>query len=725
MLVIVFFCMINFQKELNSEQYKVIEQGDGPCLVLAGAGSGKTRTITYRVAYLLEQGVKPKNILLVTFTNKASKEMISRVEKLTRNPTPPSPYRGGNMLPWSGTFHHIGFRLLKKYATALGYKNNFSVLDNDDSLNLIKLCLKAEGIDRKEKRFPSPKVLQSIISYARNSETTIEDVLDLKYHNFLPIMDVLNRLADDYRKRKFEANAMDFDDLLVNWHLLLLKERNIKDMLAEQFQYVLVDEYQDTNRIQASIIDLLASRHNNLLVVGDDAQSIYSFRAADVSNILSFEKKYKDAKIFKLEINYRSTPDILQVANCVIANNLNQYEKKLQTEVENFCKPEVRAFADQTEEADFIVERIVELEDEGVGLEKISVLFRAAYQSQALEMALVKRGIDYDYRGGARFFERAHIKDTLAYLRIFNNAEDVLAWRRVLNMQVGIGAVSAEKIITEIGKNFLPLQGGGEPARNACMAGGEGVLDSGETPPFPSPHSGGKIKHIGSILGAKAQIGWSDFLQIYSALEPVLKSDSDYLVGDLIRIIAESKYSEYLENEYPDYRDRLRDLEQLAVSGDKSSDLNKFLGEAVLQEGYNAKQINSNSGGEKIILSTIHQAKGLEWEAVFVIGVASGQFPSERSRLELNGLEEERRLFYVAITRAKKYLHLTYPLTGGWGDSLPGPSVFIDEIDIDLVDNDYARQKNVFSDDTDDIEYVRDDDVPFESGSFLRRVEDL
>jgi len=659
--------MINFEKELNAEQNNVVKNGDGACLVLAGAGSGKTRTITYRVAYLLEQGVKPENILLVTFTNKAAREMVERVQRLVAdNPTPPSPTRGGNMtLPWSGTFHHIGYRILKKYASLIGYKNNFSVLDSEDSLDLIKLCLKNEGIDRKERRFPSPNVLQSIISYAKNSEMTIEDVLDLKHPNFLPISETLVRIAEDYAKRKKEANAMDFDDLLVNWYLLLEKEPRVKNKLAEQFQYILVDEYQDTNKIQASIIDLLASHHQNLLVVGDDAQSIYSFRAADIQNILAFEKKYKNAKIFKLETNYRSSPEILNLANNIISNNLNQYEKNLISIQEKFVKPELHAFADQSEEAEFITTRVEELLGEGVEANKIAVLFRAAYHSQALEMELVKRGIDYDYRGGVRFFERAHIKDVLAYLRIINNIEDVVAWRRVLNMQIGIGPASAERII-----EFL-------------------VQSSKFT---------GAIERVGAQLSAKAQVGWADFLDVWNRMQMI----EDKNPSDLIYEILDSKYVEYLENEYSDYKERMQDIEQLAAFASKQNDLNTFLAEATLQESFKHAD-NSVVASEKIILSTIHQAKGLEWEAVFVMGLSSGQFPNERALKENNGLEEERRLFYVAVTRAKKHLYLSYSLTGGWGDVLSNPSMFVEEIDVELVDNQSISGRTSFSD---DIQYV-------------------
>jgi len=704
--------MTNFSEELNQEQLKVVTHGDGYSLVLAGAGSGKTRTITYRVAYLLEKGVKPENILLVTFTNKAAREMLERVGRLVA---------GDNFhLPWSGTFHHIAYKILRRYAGILGYdKNNpavnrtseassglrFTVLDSDDSLEMLKLCLRDEGIDRKEKRFPSPAVLQSIISYARNAETTIEDVLDLKHPHFLGESETIVRLAENYQKRKLVANVMDFDDLLTNWYQLLIKEQGVRNKLSEQFQYILVDEYQDTNKIQASIIDLIASKHRNLLVVGDDAQSIYSFRAADVRNILAFEKKYPATKIFKLETNYRSTPEILNLANNVIDNNLNQYPKNLKSlngGPFGFAqgKPELHSFEDQSEEAIFIADRIEELLGEGVEAIKIAVLFRAAYHSQALEMELVKRGIDYDYRGGVRFFERAHIKDVLAYLRIVNNVDDDIAWRRVLRMQIGIGDTTTENIISEIKKL-------------------------------------GNLEIIGSNLSARAQLGWNDFLQIYQKLNYIKNKNP----ADLIAEILDSKYVEYLENEYPDYRERIQDIEQLAKHAEQYADnnadesgtseekdgLSRFLAEATLQESFRGVDSgqhppNPPQGGnynsDKIILSTIHQAKGLEWEVVFVMGLSAGQFPNDRALREDNGLEEERRLFYVAITRAKKYLYLTYSAAlrpgsgqGGWGDSFGGPSMFLEEIDKELVDGEILGSvgSSMFDDDVEDVSYVDED----------------
>ncbi|MEK7083805.1 MAG: ATP-dependent helicase [Patescibacteria group bacterium] len=696
---------INYHDDLNPAQLSVVTNGDGPCLVLAGAGSGKTRTITYRVAYLLEKGVQPENILLVTFTNKAAKAMIERVETL--HATSLQQMR----LPWAGTFHHIGFRILKRYAALLGYKNNFTILDSADSLDLLKLCLKQEGIDRKERRFPSPSVLQAIISYARNAETTIEDVLDLKHPKFLEIADTITRIAEDYRKKKIEANAMDFDDLLVNWHLLLLKFPNVKQSLALQFQYVLVDEYQDTNKIQASIIRLLASHHKNILVVGDDAQSIYSFRAANIENILSFEKEYPNAKIFKLETNYRSTPEILNMANAVIAGNVNQYEKELVSVRESFAKPEIRAFADQMEEASFITTRILELRDEGIPFAHIAVLFRAAFHSQALEMELARRHIPYEYRGGVRFFERAHVKDVLAYLRAFHNPSDIVAWSRVLNMQVGIGPAAAEMIIEMVKKTRVSPtnpspQTPPPPASPELQRGerGEGTFE---------------ISSLGSTLPARAQIGFSDFLQVWEALV-----NAGEKTADMIRAVIRSKYKDYLENEYPDYRDRVGDLEQLALFAERAEDVHSFLAEASLQENFTrpnveTRLIASLQHEQPLVLSTIHQAKGLEWEAVFVLNVAEGAFPNDMSLRAEKELEEERRLFYVAITRAKKYLAISYPLMAAHSYTLSGPSMFLQEIEKALIDeHEYEgesldRSGLVFRQDNADSEgivYIREDE---------------
>lgn len=661
--------MIDFEKELNSEQLEVVKNGDGPCLVLAGAGSGKTRAITYRVAYLLERGIKPDSILLMTFTNKAAREMVNRVQALTAGSL-----EGG--LPWSGTFHHIAYRLIKRYGALLGYENNFSILDSEDAKDLMKLCIKDEGIDRKEKRFPSPSVVSGIISYASNAERALADVLEHERPKWFEYEETLSRIAGRYAARKRQSNAMDFDDLLTNLKTLLLAHENVRDTLCRQFEYVLVDEYQDTNKVQADIVDVLAGGRSNILVVGDDAQSIYSFRAADIENILRFEKKYPDAKVFRLETNYRSTPEILAVANDVIARNTRQYEKVLRAVRESFARPEVHAYMDAREEAQGIAERISELRGEGVPLSHIAVLFRAAFHSQALEMELTSRDIPYEYRGGVRFFERGHIKDVLAYLRIFANSRDTAAWSRVLNMQAGIGPSSARTIT-------------------------EAVLRGGTDRDF---------SYLSSFLTARAQLGWSDFMSVWSN---IMKSDGS--PAGLIRAVLDSKYIDYLENEYPDYRERTQDIEQLALFAERSEDLSLFLAEAGLQESHSRPSADGRGNEKRLVLSTVHQAKGLEWEAVFIMNLSAGQFPNERAVREDNGLEEERRLFYVAVTRAKKYLHLSYPLAVGFG-ALGGPSPFLEEIGREYMDKPALGGSTVFTDPSDDVDGI--EYVPFEGDEY-------
>lgn len=674
--------MIDFKNELNDEQYRVVTQGDGPCLVLAGAGSGKTRTITYRVAYLLEHGVTPEEILLVTFTNKAAAEMKDRVSHIT----------GGKvLLSWSGTFHHIAFRLLRQYAPVLGYQPQFSVLDSEDSTDLVKLCLKQEGVDRYAKRFPSAKVIYNLISYARNASISLEALIEKRHAEWIDIAPTIVRVAADYDKRKRAANVMDFDDLLVNLQLLLLRSQVVRERCTKQFRYVMVDEYQDTNKLQAAIVRLFSAYHHNLLVVGDDAQSIYSFRAADIQNILDFERMYPDAKVFRLETNYRSTPDILAVANNIIVHNESQYQKTLRSVKQLFTRPEIHPFTDAREEAEFIATRILELRDEGVPLQKIAVLFRAAFHSQALEVELVKRNIPYEYRGGVRFFERAHIKDVLAYVRVFINHLDTIAWSRVLNMQVGIGPATVESIVRAV--------------QHAGAAHEADAQDTDTSDTSMLTKEDAYMTAIGDMLPTRAKKGWNDFLQIWRVLESAKERTS----SQLIRAVMDSKYHEYLESEYPDYRERLQDISQLAAFAESEPDVAKFLGEVSLQESFsNALQRSSGTEhDEKIVLSTIHQAKGLEWDTVFIIGVAEGQFPLERAR-QSGEIEEERRLFYVAVTRAERLLYMSYPLVGGFNSALGGPSIFLNEIDADLVDYQDFRpvRSTIFTDPSDDIDNI-------------------
>ncbi|MFH1405493.1 MAG: ATP-dependent helicase [Patescibacteria group bacterium] len=633
-------CKIDYQADLNPQQLDAVLSAEGPCLVLAGAGSGKTRTITYRVAYLIENGVSPENILLLTFTNKAAREMLSRVEMLLGS------YPTGL---WGGTFHSVANRILRKYAKEVGRTSDFTIIDQEDSKGLIKACVKDLAIDVKARRFPSVAYLKDMISYSRNASVGVSDVIERKYYNFLDHTDVIEKISEMYGLRKQTANAMDFDDLLILLSDLLYNNESIRSRLAGQFQYVLVDEYQDTNVVQAGIVRELASHHGNVFVVGDDAQSIYSFRAAQIKNILNFPQMHSDTKIFHLTKNYRSTPQILDLANASIKNNTEQFQKELCTVRDCGDKPNLVPAQSASQEAQYVAEQILELRDEGLALEKIAVLFRAASISHQLEMELMKRDIPYEYRGGMKFFERAHIKDVVSFLRIALNIKDEAAWLRILGLQSGVGLSTAGKIYQSI-------------------AGFDNLEQVCEAP----------IK-----LGAKALQGWLAFKKIADQIRV-----PDLSPSEMIRKVASSGYRDYLEGEYPDFMDRLDDIEQFALYAEGYTDLRKFLDEVTLTEEYGASRGYDSGNEEKIVLSTIHQAKGLEWDCVFVIGMTEGRFPNARVLDEEGGLEEERRLFYVATTRARKQLFFTYPITSGYDTLIINqPSVFLQELPQELCEH--------------------------------------
>lgn len=628
---------IDFAKELNDEQYQVVTRADGPCLVLAGAGSGKTRTIVYRLAYLLQQGVPADRILLLTFTNKAAREMMTRTEELLQS------YPHGL---WAGTFHHVANRLLRQYAELIGYRPNYNILDAQDSVNLVKKCLQEAGVDTKLRRFPSAAVLQDIFSYQQNSQQQLEDIINSKHPQWFNMLSEITALQSSYQERKIKSQVMDFDDLLLNLLKLLKQEPDIRKKLAEQFLYILVDEYQDTNHLQAELVYHLSATHHNILVVGDDAQSIYSFRAADIGNILDFPKMFQGTKLFKLENNYRSTPDILAVANDIISNNVNQYPKELKTTLDSFIKPQLLPCLTPKQEAELVSSLIMKINDEGVPLSRMAVLFRAAHHSQNLEMELNKKGITYDYRGGLRFFERAHIKDVVSYLRILNNPLDEISWTRILNLQVGIGAVTAEQLVDQI-----------KASRFSAIT---------------------DIINIDLSLTNRAASGWHNIKSIFQQASNLLQTES---VGEIVRTITKTDYKNYLESEYPDWQQRLADLEQFSYYADSYQDLNAFLSEVSLQEGFGLKREERGvDRQDQLVLSTIHQAKGLEWKVVFIINLIENAFPNQRALQEKGGVEEERRLFYVAVTRAQQQLYLTYPMVGAGNGYLNQISPFILEI---------------------------------------------
>src|SRR5215210_8163932 len=426
--------LARYREELNEEQFAVATAPAGAALVIAGAGSGKTRAITYRVAYLIEHGVAPSRVMLATFTNRAAREMLRRVEQLT----------GGDVRRvWGGTFHRIANLTLRRHASSLGYSENYTILDSEDARDLLSVCVDEAGIDTRARRFPKPEVLQDIISFANNTDTPIADVVPRRHPYFEPLTQQITRVDRLYAERKRERNVMDYDDLLLNWKRLLEEREEVARIYTEQFEHILVDEYQDTNKLQAEIVDLLAVKNRNVMVVGDDAQSIFAFRGASVEGIYEFPKRYPEARVFRLETNYRSTPEILAVANVSIASNRRQFTKTLRAaRPSQGLAPALVPCRDADQQAAFVASRLLELRDEGIPLNELAVLYRSHYHSLELQLELTRRGIPYRVRSGMRFFEQAHIKDVVAYLRLVANPRDELAWKRVLRLIPNVGAAT-------------------------------------------------------------------------------------------------------------------------------------------------------------------------------------------------------------------------------------------------------------------------------------------
>ncbi|MDO8957072.1 MAG: ATP-dependent helicase, partial [Deltaproteobacteria bacterium] len=444
--------LLDYDGDLNPQQLAVVKAAGGPILVIAGAGSGKTRVVTYRVAYLIESGVDPSRILLLTFTNKAAREMLHRVEVLV----PTAGGAGGRV--WGGTFHHIGNRILRRHAPLVGYQPNYSILDRDDAKKLMNSCLSDLKINPRKSRFPKGEVIGSLWGLAVNTRKPIAEIVLERVPYFHGFLDDIQAVVERYRNRKRELNVMDFDDLLFYWETLLREHPEVRKRYNEQFQHLLVDEYQDTNRLQADVLDLLARQHGNIMVVGDDSQSIYSFRGANFANILTFPERYPGSKIYKLEVNYRSTPEILHLANTSIVHNRYQFPKELQTIRPPGSRPILVPVQDIMEQASFVAQKLEEINQQGVPLAQMAVLYRAHYHSMELQMELSRRRIPYEVRSGLRFFEQAHIKDVSSYLKITSNPLDELAWKRVLLLYPKIGKSTADKIWQMVLSGFLNPQ---------------------------------------------------------------------------------------------------------------------------------------------------------------------------------------------------------------------------------------------------------------------------
>lgn len=628
---------LDYQKELNPEQYAVAMHQNGPMLVLAGAGTGKTRTVTYRVARLIATGTRPENILLLTFTNKAASEMMRRVEGLI-----------GRKIQglWGGTFHHIGNIVLRRHCRSVGYREGFSILDREDSKDLFDICLAETKY--KEAVVPKGAVLCDIYSLSKNRGAGIHEIIPLRFPHFCHVLEEIDQVMTLYDKKKLNLNLMDFDDLLTNWKRLLIEQEDIRQHYTSKFVHLLVDEYQDTNRLQAEIVDLLSSAHRNLMVVGDDAQSIYSFRGADFENILKFPERYPDVSLFNLTINYRSTPEILNLANQSIMHNVRQFHKELFSVRKPGEKPCFVPLKDVFQQADFVAQKILDMNAEGRSLNGAAVLYRSHYQSMELQMELQRRGIPFEIRSGMKFFEQAHIKDILSFLRIVINPFDELSWKRILKLIPGIGNVTAGKIWDAISKS-------------------------------ENPHE--VIGETGRLISRKSLDGFHLLLDLLTVMRNEEQEGMPVQPSAAIDHIMKRGYEDYLYSHFPNAEDRIQDIWQMMRFSIRYASLETFVSELSLQSASGGDVDEGETDRECVILSTVHQAKGLEWDAVFMIGLNDGSFPSAKS-LKTGDEEEERRLFYVAATRAKDELYLCCPVSsGGWQNiNFLRPSRFIREL---------------------------------------------
>ena len=659
---------IDYAAALNEQQHEAVTAPPGPALVIAGAGSGKTRTLTYRVAYLAEQGIPADRILLLTFTNKAAKEMMRRVSDLL-----------GQELPglWGGTFHSVGNRVLRLHADRLGYGRDFTILDRDDARHLISACLADSDIDVKVRRFPKAEVLAEVFSMSVNTHKAVAEVLAEQFDHFDELGEAVEVIEKSYLARKQAANAMDFDDLLSLWLKLLQEHADVRERYQRRFQFILVDEYQDTNKLQSDVIDLLAERNKNVMVVGDDAQSIYAWRGANYQNIFKFPERYPGTKIYKIETNYRSTPEILEVANAAIQANSQQYSKHLAPARKPGTKPALVVCGDSSQQAAFVAQRVLELRDEGINLKDMAVLYRSHFHALELQLELTKRNIPFSITSGIRFFEQAHVKDVTAYLKFVMNPRDELSFKRIVQLLPGIGGKGAGKLW----KDFS-----GRMGSIGAVKGTPHTEIEDEDRAGKGTQIARALQECSKSVPKKARVEWAQLTVTVSQLESQRGKASE-----MIQLVLEAGYKDYLEESYTNYASRVEDLQQLAVFALQFPTIEEFLTQMALLTNLEAEEDQSpKKDDEQLRLSTIHQAKGLEFDVVFLIMLCDGSFPSARSLETLEGEEEERRLMYVAITRARNELYLSYPLVrstpGGGGDFLQQPSRFLKEIPIELME---------------------------------------
>jgi DNA helicase-2/ATP-dependent DNA helicase PcrA len=597
---------------LNPAQYTAATHGEGPILVIAGAGSGKTRTLVYRMAHLIEQGVAPESILLLTFTRRASQEMLHRAGELTA---------GSCRRVMGGTFHATANVLLRRYGHHIDIGSNFTIIDRGDAEGVINLLKSSLGMAGAGKRFPSKRVVMNLISGGINKSTSIEQLVYKDHIHLTEFIHDFYTIAKHYHQFKLDHGLMDYDDLLVYWKKLLIESESARMELSNRFQYILVDEYQDTNQLQADIVRLLAHAHNNVMVVGDDAQSIYSFRGADFYNIMRFPEQFPGTKIVKLEENYRSTAPILQLTNAVIANAEQKFTKTLFTSITGGVRPQLVVALNEAAEARGIVQEIKKRQQQGVPLNDMAVLFRSGFHSFKLEIELASQGIDFDKRGGLKLTESAHIKDLLSFFRVAINPWDNLSWNRILLQLDKVGPKTVHKILETIRETDSPVEALAKYRPGAAWK-----------------EQFARLTDMLGRLVLPAQTPSDQFDLVMGYYEPVF----------------EKIY-------YDDYPKRRKELDQIKALVAGYGDLQSFVDDTALDP----PDVAGSEGlieedSQRLILSTIHSSKGLEWDTVFVIGLAEGRFPHQNA-VPGEQFEEERRLLYVACTRAKQQLFLTYP----------------------------------------------------------------
>ena len=616
---------IDFRAELNDDQYAAVTAPEGPALVLAGAGSGKTRTLTYRVAYLIEKGVPPEEILLLTFTNKAAREMLERVEQLTGV---------GSHQFFGGTFHHVGGQVLRSFGDCVGLPRHYNILDDGDSDSLLGEVIRDFDPDYlKKKDNPKPKPLKSLLSYARNIMRPIEEIARGRYPSNKDVVEHLPHFAEEYRETKLKRGLADYDDLLVLWLQVMETNEDAAAYYQNRFRHVLVDEYQDVNVLQARIIDSIATRHQ-VMAVGDDAQCIYTWRGADLDQILDFPERHPGATIYKIETNYRSSPEILTLANGILDARSDEraYSKTLKPSRPRNRKPVFVPALDTYQQADYVLERIKRLQEEGARPDDMAILYRSHFHAMDIQMELSRRGIPFVITSGVRFFEQAHIKDLVAQLRFLSNPRDLPAFQRFAQLLPKVGEKTASKL-----HKLAEAAAKKENLRVVNALAHETVYKK---------------------VPADAREDWDALVETLLEVEKAAKNSPPAKVVELAK---DGWYYDHLVNTYDNWSRREEDLASLVEFASRYEDLSEMLAQLVLLSSESGDRVKKP--GERCLrLSTIHQAKGLEFPYVFVIGLADGLFPTRRAIDGEADMEEERRLFYVAATRAEKELYLTFPM---------------------------------------------------------------